>query len=150
MNEQTIRTALLETSVHIIEQAAYIFADPAQHVADIAAPREYNGWSVSYKGDPSGKLCFWAADNFQRQAAANMLGLSDEQELSDAQCDDAMRELLNMIAGNFLTRLYGLAPVFSLDIPKQLAPSALAKDLGGALTIQLDAEGKTVLISHTC
>lgn len=50
------------------------------------------------------ELRFRLAADFARMAAANFLGI-DEEEIQEEDLDDVMRELANMVGGNFLDRL---------------------------------------------
>jgi chemotaxis protein CheY-P-specific phosphatase CheC len=77
---------------------------------DIAATMEYHGHS-------SGRLTLQLASRILDMLTENMLGEPPEGEDADEKRQDALKEVLNMICGNFLTQWAGENPVFELSPP---------------------------------
>jgi hypothetical protein len=57
---------------------------------------------------------------------------------------DALKELLNIVVGNYLPAVYGDKPVFDLGLPRKLNRRDLPADCGGPETVWLEAEGNPV------
>ena len=76
--------------------------------------------TVSFNGDRSGILGMSASSDFCTQLAINVLGVEVEDEDFTVEPIDALAELLNIVCGQFLTTVYGDAPVFDLSPPSIL------------------------------
>jgi len=147
MRTNELTDALALVAARVFEDAAFVFTDrPAEGDLPAEGMWEAGGAAVSFTGTPSGTLHLWAADGFARAAAANMLGLDEAAGPVDSGAD-ALRELLNIIAGNLLTELYGTEPLFNLGIPQALAARELAADMRHENAVWLAAEGSAVLLT---
>jgi len=60
--------------------------------------------AIGYRGPLAAHLCFYFPRSLAVSIAGGFLGL-DEEEISDPQLIDTMREAANMIVGNFLGRI---------------------------------------------
>jgi len=149
MNEKKpIHETLAVVAGRILEDAAFVFTDRMQEGAcSRPASWEADGVSLSFTGAASGTVHLWADEGFARYAASNMLGLEPGADDAAAQGMDALKELLNIIVGNFLTEVYGAAPVFNLGIPEPLDPAALEADRTAANGVWLEAEGRALLLT---
>lgn len=109
------KETLVSTASRVFEQAAFMFAD----VVDTLDCEPTVGVSLSYDGDNSGSIELWTVRELALTIADNLLGETDSlsEEQLQARESDALKEMLNMIAGNLITDLYGTAPVYNLDIP---------------------------------
>jgi hypothetical protein len=136
----------LQTVNRILSEAAFIFTDNIEKdaVPDLKT-WEADGVSLTFSGKPSGELCMWVSPGFACFAAANMLGDDADSEESRAKGLDALKELLNMIVGNFITSAYGDTPVFELGIPQNRDRSFLLEDAAEADSFWLEADGNPVL-----
>jgi CheY-specific phosphatase CheX len=61
--------------------------------------------SIDIRGEEQSYRMFWlATDRFARMITANFLGVS-EQQLQAGEVSDTMKELANMVAGEFVARI---------------------------------------------
>jgi CheY-specific phosphatase CheX len=135
-----------QTISRILGEAAFIFTD----ALDESARPSCNNWDASgvsliFTGTPSGELRMWVGKGFACFAAANMLGLDEGCDEARQKGLDALKELLNMIVGNFITAAYGEAGVFDLGIPRNLAHEDMAVDFSHPHSFWLEADGNPVL-----
>ncbi len=112
------RDTLVGTATRVFEQAAFMFADEVdsiEHRLDI-------GVSLSFSGENSGTFELWTVGELAVTIADNLLG--ENAELSGdalkARQTDAVKEMLNIIAGNLITDLYGTEPIYNLAIPEKI------------------------------
>jgi chemotaxis protein CheY-P-specific phosphatase CheC len=52
------------------------------------------------------------------QIAARILGLGSMDDVYDDMIEDAVRELINVVCGHFVTLMYGYTPVLKISMPK--------------------------------
>ena len=135
-----------QTISRMLEAAAFIFTDS---LSDSDKPAldswQAEGVSLRFNGEPSGTVHMWVSGGFARCVAANMLGIDQESEAARGKGLDALKEMLNMIVGNFLTAAYGEALVFDLGLPEETDPALLEKHLKSPNIVWLQAEGNPVL-----
>lgn len=128
---------------------ADIFGDLAFLVAedDPGAANTMNRWlhgSVMYRGPFTGRLECWTTPAFARGLAVNMLGIDATEEPAAGASEDALRELLNVLCGNLVTRRFGRDSVFDLGMPDVVAadqapPTCQSDDALGCL-VYVDGE----------
>lgn len=137
------RDTLVGTATRVFEQAAFMFADEVDTIdykLDI-------GVSLSYSGENNGTVELWTVGELALTIANNLLGESGELSGDQliARQTDAVKEMLNMIAGNLITDLYGTDPVYNLAIPEKIEiPGALSEIPENAA--KLNVEGLPVVI----
>jgi len=73
---------------------------------------------IEYSGKHSGELGLIMERPLASLIAARILGLENANDVFDDMIDDAMRELINVVCGHFLTLMYGYTPVFKNSVPK--------------------------------
>jgi hypothetical protein len=141
-----IKDIAQQTIGRILGDAAFIFTDVLDEKAKpSAADWDAEGVSLTFTGRPSGELRMWVGSGFARVAAANMLGIDTESGEARQKGIDALKELLNMVVGNFITAAYGDTPVFDVGLPRTLPRERLAQDFSHPDAIWLEAEGNPVL-----
>jgi CheY-specific phosphatase CheX len=101
----------------VLENMAFIFADPSPADMGPEAPEQALLARMTYRGMENGTVCVAAPFGLCREIAVNMLG-AGPGELSASEVLDALRELLNMSCGQFLTERFGEELVFDLSIPE--------------------------------
>jgi Chemotaxis phosphatase CheX len=146
MEMNTLHETATQTISRILGEAAFIFTDtldPGAKPAD--ASWDADGVSLRFFGSPGGQLRMWVGKGFACYAAANMLGLDADSDDARRKGMDALKELLNMIVGNFITAAYGDKPVFELGLPEKISPDLMEKDFSNPDAIWLGAEGNPVL-----
>lgn len=102
---------------------ADIFGDLAFLIAEDepGAANGPSGWlhgNVTYRGPFAGRLECWTTPVFARSLVMNMLGVDATEEPAAGTSEDALRELLNVLCGNLVTRRYGRDSVFDLGMPE--------------------------------
>ena len=142
----TIKEIAEQTIGRIFGEAAFIFTDKL----DQSAQPEPDSWdadgvSLQFKGTPSGEMRMWVSAGFACYAAANMLGVDPGSDEARIKGLDALKELLNIIVGNFITQAYGTALVFDLGIPRALDHAELAADSTHVNSLWLEAEDNCIL-----
>ena len=80
--------------------------------------------------------------------ARNLLGMDDDEDVSPIQRYDALKEILNMIAGNLLTSLFDEKLIFNLDVP-YLLDQSITPDFADENTIILCSEMIPIILSFT-
>ncbi|HHH76493.1 MAG TPA: chemotaxis protein CheX [Phycisphaerae bacterium] len=69
---------------------------------------------IRFTGPFNGVMFIKASPEILQVAAVNMLGMMDDEEISSQFCQDAFKELLNVICGNFLPEYAGNELVFDV------------------------------------
>jgi chemotaxis protein CheY-P-specific phosphatase CheC len=97
---------------------------------------------MQFSGAHSGKAVLAAQSDLCAEIAENMLGI-DEEDLNESSLEDALREILNMTCGQYLTSRWGEEEVFDLTVPNVVKIDAgqwseLAED---EQSVVIDAEG---------
>jgi hypothetical protein len=146
MPEKKIDAITSTVISRIVGDAAFMFTDPL----DPSARPALSGWEVlgvrlSFSGDVSGEFRFWAPVAFSSTVASNMLGLDASDHIPDEKRKDALKEIVNIIVGNFLTDMFGTDVVATLGLPKLIDQSSLPADYGSADALWLAIEGDPVL-----
>lgn len=141
MNKEPINEIARQVVSRILEDAVFVFTDALEQEEkpelDTWKPE---GVSLYFTGQPSGVFRLWVDNAFARIAARNMLGVELDDEQSAQRGKDALKEILNIIVGNFLTEVYGDTPVFSLGLPQPVAIEKLSDDYRAENSLWLKAE----------
>lgn len=144
-----MKNTLNESATRVLEGAAFLFTEP---LANDAIPKSIDEWqpmvaNLWYEGPNKGFCELWLTTNMAKTIAQNMLGLDISAEIPEAKLQDAAKELLNMIVGNFLTDAFGAEDIYHLGIPELRIPTAMPIDQPGEpLQIWIDAEGEVVML----
>jgi len=112
--EQTVSA----TFCRVLEQLAFMFAEPAGRDAFASQEGEWLILSIGFSGPLVGALQLVVPPRLCIALAANMLGMDDDDDAAGDKGLDAMKEVLNVTCGNILTELAGTDPVFTLTIPE--------------------------------
>ena len=74
--------------------------------------------TLSYAGPEEGELQVWASPAFGARLAANMLGVEvdDAEVLNHSR--DAVGEMLNVVAGSLVARVFGTDVLCHLGVPR--------------------------------
>ncbi len=107
---------LLTTAQMILEEAAFVFAEPVE---------EPTPWSedpmmgtILFHGSRPGTLTVVASKDFCLALAANLLGDETENLSLESEGLGALGETLNMMCGTLTTRIFGDQEVCELGIPE--------------------------------
>lgn len=139
----------LQTIGRVLESAAFIFTDQLSAAEiPLVDTWEAEGVGLSFTGTTrSGELHMWVSTGFACIAAANMLGVDAQSDSAQAKGLDALKELLNMVVGNFLTAAFGDEQVFELGLPLSLPHETLIQENSCEQQIWLQAEDNPVLFT---
>lgn len=119
MDQQTLRETLNNAVCRVLEQTAFMFPEPADMLDGISFDDiKFVLTELSFSGDECGEVFLIVPDEFCAELSANMLGEDiDDADPKDKRID-ALKEILNIIAGQLLTDIYGEKAMFNLTAPK--------------------------------
>ncbi len=109
---------LTEVFCDVIESLAFMFGDAAENGELPASQGDCVLASMTFSGPISGRLELAVPGEMRPEIAANVLGVDPDDELVLMGADDALKELLNVVCGQVLTRMAGDEPVFDLSVPE--------------------------------
>lgn len=118
--EQQIRHILTVVANETLEKLAFIFAFADDERSNDGPAPAMTG-RVDFNGYFSGVLMMRISQGVVTELAVNMLGLDDDSEISDAEQQDAFKEMLNVICGNLLPAIAGDQMEFYIGPPMVLA-----------------------------
>lgn len=140
----TARPDLATVASDVLGDLAFMVADDERvHYPDNAVWLEGR---VQYHGPHSGELTCWSTRALANQLSQNLLGLMAADVSPDAGVD-AVREFMNVLCGQLVTRWYGAGPVFDLSIPvvTPIEAPPLGDDRGRTAMM---VDGQPLLIAH--
>ena len=118
MSEQ-IKQSLSRIAEEVMEKLAFMMSFPeAEEAADSDEPLA--AASISFSGAFRGILIVAVSARMLPRLTGNMLGLDDEEETTEEQQQDALKELINVICGNFLPAI-GKQDAFHIEPPRIIA-----------------------------
>jgi CheY-specific phosphatase CheX len=124
--EQQLKSILTAVTNDTLEKLAFLFAFPDdERVNDGPDPAVVG--RVEFNGYFDGSLLMRISACAIPELANNMLGLDDDAEISKAEQQDALKEILNVICGNALPALAGDQVEFKIEAPEILSPKDAAK-----------------------
>jgi hypothetical protein len=140
---------LAGTLARTLEEAAFVFAEPDEAGAPLGdALLEAR---LSYVGPHEGELALSAPRSLAATLAANLLGEDEGGAAATGDDEDAMGELLNMVAGAWVAEVFGdearcllgLPRVRAVD-PRERAGALASADVAAAL---VEEEGRRIDLS---
>lgn len=143
-----------ETAFTVINRVlcdgAFIFIDP---MVNEAIPEDTE-WSpvctvITFSGYHQGSMSLWCEEPFLHLAAANLLGQDENSPDAHEKGRDAIKEILNMIAGNLLSEIFGSQPIFDLGLPAVVSEEEAEEQHRKAESLWVEAEGHPVLFTFT-
>lgn len=143
MQEQKTPT-LATIFSEVLASLAFMFTEE-DHV-DLTEDESWLEITIGYDGPESGTLCLQCTRNFTILLASNLLGTNPDEIEAESAAEDAVKEFMNIVCGQFITAEFGTECVFSLTIPQIIElPQApdLALNDGGNSSI-MSVEGQPV------
>lgn len=130
----------------VLANLAFLFEDgtAAASGGDTPAIRWYT--RISYFGRCAGALCLVSPPAFAELLAANLLGLEKDDPGLAGSAEDAVKEFMNILCGQFVTAVYGPQDVFNLSIPVVETETDPLPD-GAVQTDELWVEGQPVRVT---
>lgn len=120
MKDELIKQALDRATTVVLEDWAMAFVGEAPNgftLSDSTIPVEA---SVMFSGNTgvSGQLFVIADHALAEVVCRSVLGMEEGEELDLISKVDALKELVNVLGGHFLTEAFGKNPVFQLSAPE--------------------------------
>ncbi len=107
---------LQSAAIEALERFAFLLADPMEQSALTASADGFWQAQVAFRGPRQGALVLIATPLLARQLAANLYG-TEGSAITPEQAEDALKELLNVICGDYLHRMDGSASIYDLSAP---------------------------------
>lgn len=149
MPEQQIQNQTLTTVFSdVLQTLAFMFTDEGP-----IEPSPGDIWletKIAYRGPVCGRLRLWCPRPFSQNLAANLLGIDVPEDVSDQASEDAVKEFMNVLCGQYVTSAHGSDAVFKLTIPEvtQLSESPDIQNVCGDETACLSVEGTPVVLVY--
>jgi CheY-specific phosphatase CheX len=137
---ESLSSPLADAASETLESLAYCFAERVDASAVPAA--DVDGVvAVAFAGEAHGGVVLQLSGGILPTMAGNMLGRDEPTSPDDQR--DALGEAANVICGNVLPRVAGLAAVFALGVPQHFPTWQAALDVLGTphAHVSLDVEG---------
>lgn len=109
-------TKLAEIFSEVLANLAFMCID--DEPADPTPGALWSEASIGYDGPFKGTLKLWCTSEFQALLAANLLAVEPGTPESEAAAEDAVKEFMNIVCGQYVTACYGTNDVYNLTIPK--------------------------------
>lgn len=111
MDNQRLQHTLSLTARGVLEDAAFLFTEEAEGPTDASAwPEGLAQAYIPFAGSSCGHLMLAGSPRLGERLATEMLGADPGSPEVAGQAEDALRELLNMIAGSTLAQVFGTEP----------------------------------------
>ncbi len=138
----------MDVFCEVIEQIAFMFADPAEPRDLAVQGRSFMQASMSFTGQMQGEVAIAVPTDACSEIAANVLGMEADDPFVTERSADALKELLNVTCGHILTGLAGEKPVFDLSIPQvsDLDEAQLSQWLSSPTTLTFAVDDHPVLL----
>ena len=150
MTPATQVSVLAQTFSEVLANLAFLFtmATPAERTAA-------DGWlevGIDYEGPVHGRLRLRCPAEVGVLISANLLGCDPELEADQLNAEDAVRELMNVVCGQLVTRLHGHRVVVQLGLPvvHHLTVEEVAAPLEGTEILAVCVEGYEVQLAYAC
>lgn len=134
---------LRDVTTQILEDAAFLLLDTAEGFA---------GWeedvidaTIPFDGPSSGTVRLVTCRGLAAEIAANMLGIDGVDPDARANEVPALGELVNIVAGAMVAKLWGTRVACDLGLPEVAVGGARSWPSPGAIASALcDGEGRTI------
>ncbi len=132
----------------VLANLAFMFTDDEQ--TETGPGDVWLETTISYHGPVSGALRFRCTRSFSVLLAANLLGIDPDDATANRQCEDAVKEFMNIVCGQFVTAMHGPDDVYNLSIPRtvELRGEPDLSDDGGLETSTLSVDNHTVQLTY--
>lgn len=148
MTIQECTTTMISVGQNVLETQVFMFGDLFDKGEFDCLETDFIMASVSFDGPVNGQ-CFWVAPvSFCVELAANMLGVSNDDDLALSGTMDALSELANVTCCQFLTTAFGTQPLFHLHCPvaTSLDTQGWKMQIADSNTQGVSVDGYSVLI----
>lgn len=146
---QDQKTAALATTFSdVLTNLAFMFTD--EETADLPAGEIWLETMIAYDGPVKGYLRLRCTRDFSIRLAANLLGLDPDDPDIHLSANDAVKEFMNIICGQYVTAAHGTEAVFSLTIPElvELSETPELAVCEGLESCVVSVDDQCVQLSH--
>lgn len=116
--EKEMRRILDETLCEVLEKQAFLFAEETESGDVPPQTGKMLSARITFAGTFSGTISLYVTETMCCEIAANFLGVDADAPGIATKAPDALKEILNVVCGNFLTAAAGDGPVFDLTVPQ--------------------------------
>ena len=132
---ETIRTMMKDSIFEVFEKMFFVFLEEDEN-----APVNYDmEASIDFTSIISGRMRLLFDGDLIRTMTRNMLNMDADDDVSEETLADCAREAVNMVCGNFLTKI-DASDKFSLSGPRCMDVDASHSFFG-------DAEHRAIMVS---
>src|SRR5512141_3249581 len=107
---------LHEVLGEVLADTAFTFVEPSTEAPEWTAP--VVSAAITFETDRRGRVRIAAGSATAAEIAANMLGVEPGDPEAVAQAKNAMSEILNVVGGALIVKLYGTSLPSRLGIPE--------------------------------
>jgi CheY-specific phosphatase CheX len=100
----------------ILASLAFMFTE--EEAAEDSPEATWIDTSISYEGPTRGTLRLRCTRDFAVQLAATLLGMDPLDDEARRAAEDAVKEFMNILCGQFVTTVHGTGDSFNLTIPQ--------------------------------
>jgi len=133
---------LAELVARTLEDAAFVFTEPADPSAPLEAPALQA--RLDFEGPSRGELSLTTTPAVARSLAANLLGLEPGDRDIELRAGDALGEIVNMLAGAVVLELFGPEAQTRIGVPAVAELAAPPAGAGGTAVALLTEEGERI------
>lgn len=132
----------------VLANLAFMFTDDEQ--TDLSPGDVWLETTIGYEGPATGTLRFRCTRGFSVLLAANLLGIDPDDATAARQCEDAVREFMNIVCGQFVTAMHGSQDVYNLTIPRtvELSETPDLTDDGGLTRSSVSVDNHMVQLIY--
>jgi hypothetical protein len=128
MQAENVLELLRETTPHILEQVAFVFAEPSDEAAPFSG--DVVEADIDFNGPLVGQLRLTTSRTCAATLAASVLGVDADDPAAIAYTSDVLGETLNMLCGAVLLQLFG-----AVDSTHSGTPTVSVRSAASATTV---------------
>jgi len=122
MKAEQLREILFHVTGEVLEKLAFIFSYPEDEEENDEIDRaSLTMAEVSFSGPYAGTLVMAISTEVLPELSANMLGIDDAEEITADTQAGVLKEVINIVCGNLLPKIFGRRTVFDLQPPEVIA-----------------------------
>ena len=124
-----IEETLLDSAKEVFETMIFLSVEQTVEQESIAENVSLL-CSITFNGNIEGCLTINCSSDCARTIAMNMLGMTEDEEISDAEIQDAIGEVTNMVMGSIKSRIQDTVGDFQVSIPTLVSGKNMVSYLG--------------------
>lgn len=141
----TDREVLTEAVKKTLSDMAFVDAEPMEDSAELTGTSHII--AISYDAPERGSIALVLPLECKREIVENIYG-EEWERLDSEEIDDCLLEIVNVLAGDYLSRRYGPDVKRDLSLPRVVFDAAELEDSSNAEKLYFDAEGVAFLVTH--